>query len=298
MSHPIRIIARLDIMGPNLVKGLQLEGNRVLGTAQQYSEIYYHEGADELIYQDVVASLYGRSSLKEIVQKTSETMAIPLTVAGGIRTIEDVTDLLRAGADKVAINTAAVSNPRILTEAARVFGSQCIVASIETYRQEDGGYEVWTDYGREVSDLETIEWGKRVEELGAGEILLTSINNEGMGNGFDLELVEAVSSSVSIPVISCGGAGKLEHFKEVVTEGKADAVAAASIFHYHYCQPVNQPNMSYSSPDLRMGAHIDSGNIEFLNEGYGGTADLMVDSCSIGSVKEYLNENGVETRII
>ena len=296
MSHSIRIIARLDIKGPNLVKGLQLEGNRVLGTAQQYSEIYYHEGADELIYQDVVASLDKRNSLKEIVQKTSETMAIPLTVAGGIRSIEDINDLLRAGADKVAINTAAVSDPNFLSEAARIFGSQCIVLSIESYRQQNGRCEVWTDYGREVSNFETVEWAKRAEELGVGEILLTSINNEGMGNGFDVEIVEAVSSSVSVPVIACGGAGKPEHFKEVVIEGKADAVAAASIFHYHYCRPVNQPTMSYSSAELRMGAQIDSGNIEFLNEGYGGEDGLMVEPCSMSGIKGFLNSNGVETR--
>ena len=298
MSHPTRVISRLDIKGPNLVKGLQFEGNRVLGTAQQFAEIYYHEGADELIYQDVVASLYKRNSLKEIVKRTSETMAIPLTVAGGIRTIEDVNGLLRAGADKVAINTAATADPTFLTEAARVFGSQCIVASIESYRQLDGSCEVWTDYGREVTDLKTLEWAQRVEELGVGEILLTSINNEGMGTGFDTEIIEAISSSVSIPVIACGGAGSLEHFRDAVTLGKADAVAAASVFHYHYCQPVNQPNMSYSSPELRMGAQIDSGNIEFLNEGYGGETDLMVEPLSITAVKKYLNDSGIETRTI
>ena len=296
MKHPIRIIARLDIKGPNLIKGLQFEGNRVLGTAQQFANIYYKEGADELIYQDAVASLYRRNSLHEIVKKTAETVFIPLTVAGGIRTIEDIYEILRTGADKVAINTAAVENPKLLKEASNFFGSQCIVSSIETYRQENGKYEVWTDYGREVSKLDAIEWAQEVTELGVGEILLTSINNEGLGNGFDIELVEKVSNLVSIPVIACGGAGSKDDFEKVITNGCADAVAAASIFHYYYCRPVNTPTMSYSETGLRMGKQIDSGNIEFLNEGYGGFQEIMVNAVSIGEVKKHLQTYGLETR--
>jgi len=293
----IRIISRLDIKGPNLIKGLQFDGYRVLGTAGEFAEIYYREGVDELIYQDVVASLYRRNSLFEIVEQTAKKIFIPLTVAGGIRSIEDVRSILRAGADKVAINTAAIENPKLLYEASKMFGSQCIVSSIETFRNDDGRYEVWVDYGRQPSGVEAVEWAKRVEDLGVGEILLTSINNDGMGNGFDIELTNRISTMLSIPVIACGGAGNKGDFVKAVKEGKADAVAAASVFHYYYAMPKGGYTMQFNEKALRMGRHIDAGNIDFLRNGYGGQKAIMVNPCSIIEVKRELAKFGVSTRI-
>jgi len=296
MYRPVRVISRLDIKGPNLIKGIQFDGHRVLGTAEQFAELYYQEGIDELIYQDTVASLYRRNSLLDIVQKTAENIFIPLTVAGGIRSVDDIREILRAGADKVAINTAATENPQLLSQAAKIFGSQCIVSSIEAYRKEGGKYQVWVDYGREVTSLDAVEWAKQVVDLGVGEILLTSINNEGMGCGYDLELVEKISSLVPVPVIACGGSGCKSDFVDVVNQAGADAVAAASVFHYHYAAPVDKPFMSFKEARLRMGEHIDSGNIDFLNHGYGRQRAIMVESASVGEVKEIMTENKIVVR--
>ena len=235
----IRVIPRLDIKGPNLIKGIQFDGHRVLGTAEQFAELYYREGADELIYQDTVASLYRRNGLLDIIQRTARNIFIPLTVAGGIRSIDNIREMLRAGADKVAINTAATQDPGLLSKAAKTFGSQCIVSSIEAYRNDNGTYTVWVDYGRERTQLDAIEWAKHVVDLGVGEILLTSINREGMGSGYDIDLIEKISSMVPIPVIACGGAGSKDDFPKAVKAGGADAVAAASIFHYNYATPVD-----------------------------------------------------------
>jgi cyclase len=179
----VRLIARLDIKGPNLIKGVQLEGLRVVGDPQEYARRYYEQGADELLYIDIVASLYGRSKLTEIVRKAAHDVFVPMTVGGGIRTVDDVTDLLRAGADKVAINTAAVHRPDLISEVARRFGSQCMVLSIEAKQQSPGHWEVYTDCGRERSGVSAIEWARRGVELGAGEILVTSIDMEGTRKG-------------------------------------------------------------------------------------------------------------------
>lgn len=296
MAATIRVIPKLDIKGPNLIKGLQLEGNRVLGTAWDFAETYYTEGADELIFQDVVASLYLRNGLKEIVRRTASNIFIPLTVAGGVRSVEDVREILRAGADKVAINTAAVENPSLITEAAKIFGSQCIVSSLEVFRVGDR-HQVWVDYGRQVTDRNAIEWAKEVVDRGAGEILLTSINNDGMGRGYDLELVEKIAKQVPVPVIACGGAGSKEHLISVINAG-ADAVSVSSILHYHYLKPVNAPTMMFHEKRLRMGEHIDSGNIEFLTTGYGGEKAIMVNPTSLPEIKAYLEGAGIPVRQI
>lgn len=296
-KHNIRVISKLDIKGPNLIKGIQFDGYRVLGTAEEFAEIYYNAGADELIYQDVVASLYRRNSLFDIIERTAKKIFIPLTVAGGIRSIDDIRKILRAGADKVAINTAAIENPKLLSEAAKTFGSQCIVSSIEAFRKDDNKYEVWTDYGRERTGVNAIEWAKKVEELGVGEILLTSINNDGMGNGYDIELIYEISSKVSIPVIACGGAGKKCDFVNVIKKGAANAVAAASIFHYFYAFPKEGHTMQFNEKALRMGRCVDSGNIDFLRNGYGGQRAIMVEPCSIIDAKEELVKSGISTRV-
>lgn len=228
----VRIIARLDIKGPNLIKGIQLEGLRVIGDPQIYAESYYRSGIDELIYIDTVASLYERNNLSEIIKHTAQNVFIPLTVGGGIRSVENVKELLRAGADKVAINTAATRNPDLIRQVSRRFGSQCMVLSIEAKKVSDGKWEAYIDNGREHTGLDVMEWALRGEQLGAGEILLTSVDREGTRKGFDVELVRSVSQAVGIPVIASGGLGSIEHLADVVNSGFADAVAIADALHY------------------------------------------------------------------
>lgn len=228
-----RIIPRLDIKGTNLVKGIHLEGLRVLGKPEEYAKLYYEQGADELLYMDVVASLYERNSLEEIISKTAREIFIPLTVGGGIRSIDDMQNVFRAGADKVAINTAAVRNPKLISQAANLFGSANFVVAIEAIKQDDGNYYAFTDNGREKTGLEVKTWAKQAEKLGAGEIILTSVDREGTGLGFDIDLIKLVTTAVNIPVIAHGGGGKLEDIKDAIVDGNASAVSIASMLHYH-----------------------------------------------------------------
>lgn len=231
MNH--RIIPRLDVKGPNLVKGIHLEGLRVLGKPAAFARHYYEQGADELLFMDVVASLYGRNNLLSLVEETANEIFVPLVVGGGMRSIDDIRAVLRAGADKVTINTAALRRPDFIREAAGTFGSSTIVVSIEAMKKADGGYEAFTDNGREKTGVDAIEWAARVAELGAGEILVTSIEREGTGRGYDIELTRAVAGAVDIPVVACGGAGKPEHVAEAIAAG-ASAVSLASLLHYEY----------------------------------------------------------------
>lgn len=228
----IRLIARLDIKGANLIKGVHLEGLRVVGSPGEHALRYYQQGIDELLYMDCVASLYGRNHLAEIVRSAAKDIFVPMTVGGGIRTVDDATSILRAGADKVAINTAAVANPKLITEVARKFGSQCMVLSIEAKQVGMDRWEVYTDNGRERTGIDVVDWVKRGVANGAGEILLTSVDREGTRKGFDIPLVRAVTSEVSVPVIASGGMGKPDDLIEVVREGEANAVAMADILHY------------------------------------------------------------------
>lgn len=231
MNH--RIIPRLDVKGPNLVKGIHLEGLRVLGKPAAFARHYYEQGADELLFMDVVASLYGRNNLLSLVEETANEIFVPLVVGGGMRSIDDIRAVLRAGADKVTVNTAALRRPDFVREAAGTFGSSTIVVSIEAMKKPDGGYEAFTDNGREKTGVDAIEWAARVAELGAGEILVTSIEREGTGRGYDLELTRTVAGAVDIPVVACGGAGKPEHVVQAIAAG-ASAVSLASLLHYEY----------------------------------------------------------------
>jgi len=228
----VRLIARLDIKGSNLIKGMNLEGLRVIGSPQAYAERYYREGIDELVFMDIVASLYGRNSIREVVSWTARHVFVPLTVGGGIRSVDDATDILRAGADKIAINTAAIKRPSLIAEMARRFGSQCMVLSIEAKRTTPGRWEAYTDNGRERTGLDVVEWAKEGSRLGAGEILLTSVDQEGTRKGFDLELLQAVSLAVPVPVIASGGMGSTVHLEQAIRIGRADAVAMADVLHY------------------------------------------------------------------
>ncbi|MBL94241.1 MAG: Imidazole glycerol phosphate synthase subunit HisF [Alphaproteobacteria bacterium MarineAlpha3_Bin5] len=229
-----RLTARLDVKGPNLIKSIHLEGLKILGDPAKFARKYYLDGADELIYMDIVASLYGRNSLIDIVEKTAHDVFVPITVGGGIRSLEDVHNMLHAGADKVAINTAAVKNSQLLTNISRRFGSQCTVLSIEAKKQNDGTWEAYTDNGRERTGLNVIEWAKKGVSLGAGEILLTSVDKEGTAQGMDLNLIKAVSEVVSVPIIASGGVGNCQHIFDAITIGNASAIAMAHVLHYGF----------------------------------------------------------------
>lgn len=238
-----RLIARLDVKGPNLIKGIHLEGLRLIGDPQDFARRYYEQGADELIYIDIVASLYGRNSLGDIVARTARDVFVPLTVGGGLRSVDDVRAMLRAGADKVAINTAAIRRPELISEIAQRFGSQCMVLGIEAKRTGAGRWEAFTDNGRESTGVDVVEWCSRGYELGAGEILLTSVDQEGTRKGFDTALIEAVTSAVPIPVIASGGMGSTAHMINAFAHG-ADAIAMADVLHYS----------RLSLPDIRAAA--------------------------------------------
>jgi cyclase len=228
----IRLVARLDVKAPNLVKGVQLEGFRKLGDPNEFARSYYNQGIDEIVYIDIVASLYERNSLFEVVADASKHIFVPLIVGGGLRTCDDVEKALNAGADKIAINTAAIKNPELISKIANRFGSQCMVLSIEASRHAEGKWEAYYDNGREHSYLDPIEWARQGDKLGAGEILVTSIDQEGTTKGMDVELIRSVSNAVSIPVIAGGGVGCPKDFIDAVKGGGCNAVAMASILHY------------------------------------------------------------------
>ena len=227
-----RLIARLDIKGPNLIKGVHLEGLRVIGNPHDYAYRYSEEGADELIFMDAVASLYGRNHLAEIIKKAVKKIFVPLTVGGGVRSVEDAAAVLRCGADKVAINTAAVANPELITQIAEKFGNQCVVLSVEAKRLANKRWEVFTENGRERSGRDVIEWVTEATSRGAGEILMTSVDCEGTRKGFDVDLLRAVNQSVNVPIIASGGMGKPADAIDAVNNGGADAIAMADILHY------------------------------------------------------------------
>ncbi len=226
-----RVIPCLDVKDGRVVKGVRFVDLRDAGDPVEAALVYDVQGADELVFLDITASHEDRSIMLDVVRRTAEGIYMPLTVGGGIRTIEDVRTLLRAGADKVSLNTAALANPRVIGEAAERFGSQCIVVAIDA-RRENGRFGVYTHGGRRPTGRDAVEWALEAETLGAGEILLTSMDRDGTGDGYDLELTRAISEGVSIPVIASGGAGRLEHLYDGLALGRADAVLAASIFHF------------------------------------------------------------------
>jgi cyclase len=233
MRPPIRVIARLDLKGPNVVKGIHLEGLRIVGSPAELARRYFRQGADELLLIDIVASLYRRETFLDIVRGAAAEVFVPITVGGGIRSLEDIALTLRSGADKVAINTAAIARPAFLREASETFGSQCIVLSVEAKRQFGGKrqWEAWTDNGRERTGIDVLDWVAEGERLGVGEILVTSVDKEGTGKGLDLDLLTAVRQRVRIPVIASGGVGRTEHIADAFARRAADAVACAHLLH-------------------------------------------------------------------
>lgn len=227
-----RIIPCLDVRDGKVVKGVNFVGIKEVGNPVECAIEYDRQGADEICFLDITATHEGRKTMVDVVRNTARHVFVPLTVGGGIGSVEDFREILRAGADKVSVNSAAVKDPELIAQAAKMFGSQCVVAAIDARRDKDGVFRVVVHGGRKETPLEAVAWAKRCQELGAGEILLTSMDTDGCRDGFDLELTQAVSQAVSIPVIASGGCGKLEHFSQVFEQTGADAALAASLFHF------------------------------------------------------------------
>ena len=227
-----RIIPCLDVKDGRVVKGVRFVNLRDAGDPVEVAKKYSEEGADEITFLDITASHEKRKTMIDVVERTASEVFVPLTVGGGLRTVEDVRELLLAGADKITINTAAITNPGFVRRASDRFGSQCIVVAIDARRKDGGGWEVFTHGGRNPTGIDAVGWAAKMEDFGAGEILLTSMDRDGTEDGYDLELTRAISETVGIPVIASGGAGRLEHLLEAVEAGRADAVLCASIFHY------------------------------------------------------------------
>jgi cyclase len=278
----VRIIPRLDIKGPNLVKGIHLEGLRVLGKPSDFAKYYYEQGADELMFMDVVASLYERNSLHDIISETAKSIFIPITVGGGLRSISDIKEVLRVGADKVCLNTAAIKNPQIIKDASRMFGSSTIVVAIEAIKESNGKYLAYTDNGREYTGVDVFEWAQKVAELGAGEIVITSVDKEGTGQGYDLDLISKITNLVGIPVIAHGGAGKQSHIVDVLKDGNISSAMISSLFHYHFIK------------ENRSQASTLEGNVEFLKQK---RSFHIFEPCSIEVVKRELKINYIDCRL-
>lgn len=279
-----RIIPRIDIKGTNLVKGIHLEGIRVLGNPTKIANYYYEDGADELLLMDVVASLYERNSLHDIISDTIKDVFIPITVGGGLRTVEDIKSVLRVGADKVALNTAAIRNPDLIKQAVNKFGSSTIVISIEAIKNENGEYYCFIDNGREFTGVKVLDWVKKAQKLGAGEIIITSVDREGTGKGFDQDLIHEVSKEISVPLIIHGGCGSKNHIKKLFDDYDVDAVSAASIFHYDYIK--NRDNEIHNSFE---------GNSEFL---LSGKTSKNFETTSIKNLKSFLSHSNINIRKI
>ncbi len=228
-----RLIARLDIKGENLIKGVHLEGLRKIGNPNKFALEYYKKGVDELLFMDCVASLYGRNNLVDVIKKTAENIFIPITVGGGIRSLENAEELLHNGADKICVNTAAVNKPSLITSLSKRFGSQCVVVSIEAKKIADNKWEVFTHNGREKTGLDVFSWIKKIIKLGAGEVLITSVDFEGTGSGFDYDLIKRVSKICKVPFIVSGGLGKIDHIKNLCQQTHIDALATAKALHYN-----------------------------------------------------------------
>ena len=278
-----RLIARLDVKNDALVKGIHLEGLRVLGAPKAFAEEYNKQGIDELFYMDVVASLYNRNSLHNLISATAKKISIPLTVGGGVRTSQDVKRLLDNGADKIVINTAAVKRPEIISELSSEFGSSTIAVSIEYSQLDNGSLGVFVDCGREQTELTVRNWALEVERLGAGEIILTSVDNEGTGSGLDLILAEDIAESVKIPVVVHGGAGEYKDIKKALSSKSIHAVCAASIFHYNMLE-----NGDMKNNDVNV-----LGNKSFLK---GGRTNKKINNISVFDCKNQLKIDKIKVR--
>tara|TARA_B100001778_G_C18530637_1_gene603412 strand:+ start:1 stop:915 length:915 start_codon:yes stop_codon:yes gene_type:complete len=296
-----RIISKLEVKGPNLIKSCQFDGLRSLGLAENFSKKYFKEGIDEIIYQDIVASLYGFEPKYDEIKRISDQIFVPFTVAGGLKNLEQIKKVFASGADKVAINSAAVKNPKLIEESAKEFGSQSVVSSIDIYSYENMAQntkvrEVWINNGKEKTELNLMEWINRVYNLGAGEILITLIDSDGTGKGIDINLVNKISENSKVPVIISGGIGSINDVSNLFLNTNIDAVSISSIFHYFYLKTFDtNPFKKFNK--LRMGKNIDIGNYDFVNNGYGDHKYLFVDPISIPNLKKKLKLDNVDVRI-
>lgn len=275
----IRIIPKLDIKNGLLIKGINLEGLRILGEPYDFAKRYYEMGADEIIYLDNVATLYGTNDLSKFVSQTAKNIFIPLAVGGGIRTLDDIERVLVRGADKVCINSAGIENKKFIKEAVKKFGSSNITIIIESLQISNKKYVITKSNGRDIIEINPVEWAKVVEDLGAGEILLTSVNFEGLKKGFDIKIIKKVSNSVSIPVVCHGGAGSFKHILEVIKNTSISGVAVAGLFHYNSIikNKLNKSNI---------------GNLDFLNR-----VDLKKKNINIiQELKKFLKKNNINLR--
>ena len=282
MNKFLRIIPKLEVKGNNLVKGVHLEGLRVLGNCYDFAKKYYEDGADELIYQDVVASLYERNSLNDIIEKTSKNIFIPLTVGGGIRNIANIKEVLNSGADKVSINTAALKNPEFINEAANNFGSSTIAINIEVIKNKDGKYYAYIDNGREATGKLLDKWVLEVQERGAGEIIIVSVDKDGTSLGFDLDIIKILKNKIKIPTILNGGIGKEQDILEVLKNYKADGIALASLLHYNY---FNFLRKKFSN--------LNEGNSSFL---FSNKKFKNFQDTNIIKIKKFLNNHKINIR--
>ena len=293
-----RVIARLDVKGPNVVKGIQMEGLRVVGRPGELAKRYYEQGADEIVYIDIVASLYERNNLLHVIEEATELgVSVPLTVGGGIRELDDIKKILRAGADKVAINTAATRRPEFISEAARKFGAQCIVGSVQAKKKAVGQWEALVDCGREPTGKDAVTWAQQLVELGAGELLITSVDRDGTQKGLDCELVQNIASRVSVPVIACGGAGNAEDIAGCFSKTDCDAVSLASILHYSVSS-IEEIKSDLSARQIAI-RHLDRDSLTPLCQS-DPVAVSVVDYglCNLRSVKRAIETLGHPVEII
>ena len=285
MNKKKRIISKLEIKGSNLVKGINLEGLRVLGKPEYFAEYYYKNNIDEIIYQDVVASLYGRNNLKELIKIVSDKIFIPMIVSGGLRSLNDIREILRAGADRVCINSEGIKNPEFLKNSVKEFGSSTIVANIQVQKTLNNEYLCYIENGRQVTDYKLEDWACKVQDLGVGELLITSINFDGTGKGFDLNLINKIEKKIEIPIILSGGAGSYNHIKELFYNTKVDGVAISSMFHYFLVE---------KNKKIIKKNKYEEGNLTFLNnniEGFGGYTSSILD------LKNFLLKNNIACKL-
>lgn len=280
-----RIIPRLEIKGPNLVKGVQLDGLRIVGNPRDFARKYYEDGADELIYIDIVASLYNRRILPDIIRDTAKDLFIPLTVGGGIRSLQDIEELLNAGADKVAINSAATREPSLIDAAAKRFGSQCIVLATEV-KKIDNSYEPYIENGREPTGRNLRDWIREGIDRGAGEVLVTSVDKEGLHTGYDIEMLNSIGD-IPVPLLAAGGAGSMEDVRQALAETAADAVCASSLFHYHYINEAIE-----NSQKTREGVSFNREMHYFALT----KPTEEFEPCSIPVLKEFLSNKNIDVR--
>ena len=287
-----RIISKLEVKGSNLIKGCQFDGLRSLGLASNFAKKYFQDGIDEIIYQDIVASLYDTEPKYDEIKKISENTFVPITVAGGIKRLDQIKKIFDAGADKIAINTSAILNPKLLEESSKEFGSQSVVSSIEIYSESDfennlKSRKIWIKNGKEETKINLIDWINQVQDYGVGEILITSIEKDGMGKGLDVHLANEIGEITKVPVIISGGAGSVKDVINFFKKTNINAVCISSLFHYHYYKFFDtSPFKNYKK--LRAGENIDIGNYDFINHGYGQQKYNFVKPISIFDLKKII----------